>query len=131
MPEFRQVFTIMRTLFPMDVIPWSSLVAESNLEKLGVRYKLTSPAYQAGDPTSGIPQQVMSPKGEFYLDGSVLLVEQFILQPASVQFQIAGDSNQANKFIADLGKFFLDIDPRKSFSAARELVSTYETIAIV
>jgi hypothetical protein len=131
MAEFIQVFTIVRKLFLPDVIPWPSLIADTNLEKLRIRFKFNDLAYQANNPAGGNPPQIVSPKGEFVADEKVLLVEQFMVQPGILQFQIAGDSEQADRFAADLEHFLLEIDPQKKYSEAKQLTQTYQTIAIV
>jgi hypothetical protein len=130
MAEFIQVATILRELFLPDVVPWPSLLTESNLEKLRVRYKFNEMAHQANNPAGGSPQQIIAQKGEFLADGIPLLVEQFMVQPLIVQFQIAGNSDQADQFAADLGDFFLEIDPRQNYSKSQLLTKTYQTIGV-
>lgn len=131
MAEFIQVATIMRKLFVADALPWPSLVTESNLEALRLRYKFNELAHQANNPAIGIPPQIFSPKGEFVLDGAPLLIEQFAIQPAILQFQVAGDSDQADRLAADLEDFISQIDPPKGDSERQELTKTYQTIAVV
>jgi hypothetical protein len=131
MVEFIQTATIARKLFLPDVIPWSSLLAESNLEKLRSRYKLDEVVPQVPEPATGIPPQVVALRGECVVDGKTLLVQQLLIQPAVVQFQIDGNSDEADKFILDLGAFFIEIETSKQYSEARELTRTYQTVAIV
>jgi hypothetical protein len=130
MAEFIQVATIVRKLFLPDVLPWPFLVTETSLEKLRSRYKFNDLAHNANNPAGGVPPQIGATKGEFVLDGTALVVEQFFIQPAIVQFQIAGNSDQADQLTADLSRFFLEIDPHKNYSEARQLTQTYQTIAI-
>jgi len=131
MAELIQVATIVRKLFLPDVVPWPSLLAESNLAKLRLRYKFNDLSAQVGDPAAGGLLQVASSRGEFVTGGIPQLVEHFAVQPTFLQFQINGDSEQADKFAADVGSFFLEIDPHKNYDDAKELTRTYQTIAVV
>ena len=130
MAELIQVFTIVRKLFLPDVVPWPSLLTESNLEKLRVRYRFTELMDQSNNPVGGAGPQIFAQKGEFLINGLPVLVEQFIVQPVVLQFQIACRSDLADEFVADLGRFFLEIDPNKTYDKTRELATTYQTIAI-
>jgi hypothetical protein len=131
MAEFIQTATIARRLFLPDAIPWSSLLAESNLEKLRSRYKLSEVIPQFQDPATGIQPQVFSLRGEFVASGKTLLIQQLLIQPTVVQFQIDGNSDEADVFMLDLGILFVEIDPNKRYSDTSELTRTYQTIAVV
>ncbi len=129
MAKIIQTFTVLRKVFLPDVLPWPYLLAESNLEKIRTRYKCGQLMQNLGP--LGVPSQVASPTGEFTVGETTLLLEQLIIEPTVLQFQISGNSDQADEFAKDLGTILREIDPDKKYSEERELTKTYQTIAIV
>jgi hypothetical protein len=132
MAEILQVHTIQRRLFQPDVIPWPYLLTETNLEKIRSRYHFmqsVAPAIPT-DPSVASSQQLLFPRGEFTADGTSLLLEQVTIDPVAVQAQLSADSHKSDEFFEDLKALFLEIDPNKNYSEAKELARTYQTVAV-
>jgi hypothetical protein len=127
MAEIIKISTIERHLFGPDAIPWTQLRLPSNLQKLQERYKFAE-VRQSADP-SGNLVQLMGVGGEFTITEVPRAVEQFILEPNVIQFQIAVSSDESRKFFEDVTKFLIEIDPAKVLSSARERTTTYQTVA--
>jgi len=126
MAEIVKVSTIERHLFGPDAIPWAQLKLPSNLQKLQARYKFAE-IRQGTDPSGNIIQ-LTGVGGEFILEDVPCAVEQLILEPNAMQFQIAVSSDQSLEFFQDVTKFLVEIDTTKVFSSAQERTKTYQTV---
>jgi hypothetical protein len=128
MAEIIRVSTIERLLFKPDAIPWPQVVLQSTFQKLQERYKFG--AIQQGVDASGRLIQVIAARGEFLLKGASQAVEQLILEPIAIQFQIAVSSDEAREFLSDIRSLIAELDPNGIFSSATERTTTYQTQAV-
>jgi hypothetical protein len=126
MAEIIKVSTIERHLFAPDAIPWMQLRVPSNLQKLQERYKFGE-VRQGTDP-SGNLVQLMGVGGEFTITEVPRAVEQLIMEPNVIQFQIGASSDESQEFFEDITNSLIEIDPNKIFSSAQERTKTYQTV---
>jgi hypothetical protein len=129
MPEIIQIFTIERHLYGPDAVPYTQIRLPTNIQRLRERYKF-SQANEASDPMGNVLRLICS-LGEFRIDDVPRAVEQLLIEPNVVQFQINVSSDRSHLFLADLAEFLVEIDSTKGFSNAREYAKTYQTVAIV
>ncbi len=130
MAEVLQVFTIQRRLFKPDAVPWPYLVLQSNLGLLRERYRFTQLGLSQPSDTLPAIARVVAKTGEFKIGDKLQAVEQLLIEPTVVQFQISADSSAADLYFDDIASFFTQIDPNKVFSLANEQTRTYQTIVI-
>jgi hypothetical protein len=128
MPEILQVFTIERRLYGEEAIPWTYLLLPSNLQSLRDRYKFGQIGQQSGPGTT--PGQVVATGGEFRVGEAAQALEQLVIEPAAIQFQISTDSKGADALFSDLGEFLRQVDPNKNFADSKERARTYQTVAV-
>ena len=138
MAEFVEIATIARRLYLPDVVPWSKLFVEHNLELLRERYALDqlNPIMpQIGMPMGAdvpvpVTGQLFALRGSFRVEETVVAFEQLSIQPTIVQVQIGGDAEFADKFLDHLSGFFREISPERDYSRKSELSRSYQTVAI-
>jgi hypothetical protein len=126
MAEVIKVSTIERHLFGPDAVPWSLLKLPSNLQKLQDRYKFSE--IRHGADSLGNLVQLLCVGGEFVMEEVPQPLEQLILEPNAVQFQIGVTSDDSKAFLDHIAEFMTVIDVDKSFAQAAERTKTYQTI---
>lgn len=128
MAEILQLFTIQRRLYPPDAIPWAFLLAESNLQRLRERYKLKALGQEVGP--AGAIAGLTGTGGEFSAASGSQIIEQLILQPTVIHFQISGGSEVADEFANHLIQVLSEIGNNKNILQMPETTRTYQTVAI-
>ena len=125
MAEILTVFTVSRRLFAPDTIPWPQLIIPHGLERVRDRYKFSQLV-----PQLDAAPQIVGDLGQFSVEGAHFTVEQFLIQPNALQFQISGDTSVADRFFADFATLAKDLDSTRDVSAESQYTSTYQTIAV-
>ena len=125
MAEILKVFTISRRLFAPDTIPWPELIIPHGLERVRARYKFNQLA-----PQLDAAPQIVGDLGQFSVDGVHFVVEQFLIQPNVLQFQISGDRSVADRFFADFAALARGLDSTRDVSVQSQYTSTYQTVAM-
>jgi hypothetical protein len=90
-----------RHLFRREVLNWSAIATQATVERLFEKYRLPAPVGAAMD-AAGRFAAISSAGGEYNSDGKQHTIEQLIIDPVSVQFQLTGDTSAANAFYEDL-----------------------------
>lgn len=126
MPEVVKVSTIERHLFGPDAIPWQQLKLPSSLQKLQDRYKFVE--VRRGVDAQENVVQLRASDGEFLLDNESIALEQILLEPNALQFQINVASGRSAIFYEDLLRLLGEIDRNRTLSAKREYTRTCQTI---
>lgn len=128
MPEILHMVTIERRLYRPDAIPWSFLLAETNLQRLRERFKFKALGQELGP--AGAIARMTGTAGEFSTAGTLQVVEQLVLEPTVLHVQITGGSDVADSFLADLTGVLCEMGNSQNIAQARELTRTYQTVAI-
>jgi hypothetical protein len=117
--EILEVFSSSRRLYAPDSLPWPQLASSSGVERLRERYRFTG--VQPFSTTHLVAQA-----GEFAIDKRSIPVQSLVLQPNSVEYQIAGETADGELLYADLVRFIGEIG---RFDVT-EYAKTFQTIAI-
>lgn len=128
MPEIIEVFTVERRLFAPEALPWAYLAMESNRQRLQERYRFGG-VNLLPDPAQN-SQQILATVGEFKREGESLPVQQLLVGPNFVEFQIVGTSDVADAFYGDLVGFMSETGANNKFPRDAEYAKTYQTVAI-
>jgi hypothetical protein len=91
-----------RHLFKRETLQWSSIGVRTSVERLFEIYKLSSPPVEVSVDPSGRLPLIVGAGGEYRLNDKRQTIEQLVIDPVSIQFQITGDTSTADVFYADL-----------------------------
>ena len=128
MPEIIEVFTVQRRLFAPEALPWTYLAIESSRQRLQERYRFGG-VNLLPDPTQN-SQQIVATLGEFSREKGSHPVQQLLLGPNFIEFQITGPSDVADALFDNLALFIAEVDPGRSLVRDAEYAKTYQTVAI-
>jgi len=127
MAEILQVFTIARHLMAPESLPWSPLLLPTNVQRLRERYKfaeLTNAA--SGSPI--VTNQLVASGGEYQCGETIQPIQQLIVEPNVIQFQVGADSDKADVFYRNFIEFLGGLDSKVPL---KEYTRTYQTISVV
>lgn len=128
MPEIIEVFTVQRRLFAPEALPWTYLATESSRQRLQERYRFGG-VNLFPDPTQN-SQQIVATLGEFKQENGAHPIQQLLLGPNFVEFQITGPSDVADALFDNLALFIAEVNPARSLVRDAEYAKTYQTVAI-
>src|SRR5215471_20137759 len=89
-----------RHLFKREAFNWSAIGIQATADRLMQRYRLTPTV--SGVDQMGRLLSVVGGAGEYKAGDRQHTIEQFIVDPVSIQFQITGDTDVANLFYENL-----------------------------
>jgi hypothetical protein len=117
--EILEIFSSSRRLYAPDSLPWPQLASSSGVEKLRERYRF-------GNVQPFTTTQLIAQGGEFAAEKRSIPVQNLVLQPNSVEYQIAGKTVDGEAFYTDLVRCIGEIGRFE----ATEYAKTFQTVAI-
>lgn len=127
MPEILEIVSVQRRLFAPNSIPWHQLALMTWQKELTERY-----SFNQGGPklsADGMFVQIVGAGGEFSTDKRTIAVPLLTIEQNVIEFQVAGESSDADIFFSDLEKF---IDATLGTSLIEhQYTLTHQTLTVV
>ncbi len=117
-----------RHLFRREALNWSAIGIQASVARLFERYH-QPPSVGSGVDQAGRLTVISGAGGEFKLGENQHTIEQLIIDPVAIQFQITGDTDVANAFYEDL-LTSVETAAQTKIDRSEKLTMTQQTLVI-